>query len=58
MEKDEPVVNSEQIKKTRKRFVGKSKKAAAAAAGNEVGGAIEDGAVGFASKSATCNMLK
>lgn len=49
MEKDEPIVNSEQVKKPRKRFVGRSKKAAADA-NNEAGGAIEDGAVGFASK--------
>jgi len=49
MEKQEAIVDSDQVKKPRKRFVGKAKKAASNA-NNEAGGAIEDGAVGFASK--------
>ncbi|CEP09883.1 hypothetical protein [Parasitella parasitica] len=48
MEKEEPIIQSEQAKKPRKRFVGRAKKEAAAAVNNEAGGAIEDGAVGFA----------
>ena len=46
MEK-EAFVASEEAKKPRKRFVGRAKKAAAT---ESEGGAIEDGAVGFASK--------
>lgn len=49
MEKQEAIVDAEQVKKPRKRFVGRAKKAASTA-NNEAGGAIEDGAVGFASK--------
>lgn len=49
MEKQEAIIDSDQVKKPRKRFVGRAKKAASNA-NNEVGGAIEDGAVGFASK--------
>lgn len=48
MEKQEAIVDSVE-KKPRKRFVGRAKKAASNA-NNEAGGAIEDGAVGFASK--------
>lgn len=44
-----PVIASEEAKKPRKRFVGRSKKAASTEANGEAG-AIEDGAVGFASK--------
>lgn len=44
-----PVIASEEAKKPRKRFVGRSKKAASTEANREAG-AIEDGAVGFASK--------
>lgn len=44
-----PVVASEEVKKPRKRFVGRAKKAASTEA-NTDGAAIEDGAVGFASK--------
>lgn len=49
MEKQEAIVDAEQVKKPRKRFVGRAKKTASTA-NNEAGGAIEDGAVGFASK--------
>lgn len=44
----EPVIVSEEVKKPRKRFVGRSKKAASEE--NTEAGSIEDGAVGFASK--------
>ncbi|CAO0794362.1 unnamed protein product [Mucor circinelloides] len=47
MEKQEAIVDAEQVKKPRKRFVGRAKKTASTA-NNEAGGAIEDGAVGFA----------
>jgi hypothetical protein len=45
----QPPIASEEVKKPRKRFVGRAKKAASEAANNDAG-AIEDGAVGFASK--------
>lgn len=51
-----PVTASEEIKKPRKRFVGRAKKTASDEANTE-GGAIEDGAVGFASKSLLCNAV-
>lgn len=44
-----PVIASEEVKKPRKRFVGRAKKAASDEVKTE-SGAIEDGAVGFASK--------
>lgn len=44
-----PVVASEEVKKPRKRFIGRAKKSASTEA-NTDGAAIEDGAVGFASK--------
>ena len=46
MESQPPVVASEETKKPRKRFIGRSKKSTTEP--NEAG-AIEDGAVGFAS---------
>lgn len=48
MEK-EPITVAEEAKKPRKRFVGRAKKVATTEANLE-GGAIEEGAVGFASK--------
>lgn len=47
MSEDPNITHSDPVKKPRKRFVGKAKKAASES--NELG-AIEDGAVGFASK--------
>lgn len=46
----EPIITVEEVKKPRKRFVGRAKKAASTGNNSEAG-AIEDGAVGFASKS-------
>lgn len=45
----EPNVAVEEVKKPRKRFVGRAKKFASTGNNSEAG-AIEDGAVGFASK--------
>lgn len=49
MDQQPPAPTSEEVKKPRKRFVGRAKKAASDAPTNSTG-AIEDGAVGFASK--------
>jgi hypothetical protein len=48
MDQQPAVITSEEVKKPRKRFVGRAKKAASDAQTSEAG-AIEDGAVGFAS---------
>jgi hypothetical protein len=49
MEQQHAAVASEEVKKSRKRFVGRAKKIASDSKTNDAG-AIEDGAIGFASK--------